>query len=35
MPEPRGLLVVTVFEHSPAALAGLMRGDLIIKVVRV
>ncbi|MBV9680376.1 MAG: S41 family peptidase [Solirubrobacterales bacterium] len=31
-PEPRGLRVVTVFEHSPAAGAGLRPGDLIIKV---
>jgi len=30
--EPRGLRVVKVFEHSPAAGAGLMPGDLIIKV---
>lgn len=32
VPEPRGLLVVNVFEHSPAAGVGLMAGDLIIKV---
>ncbi|MBV9195182.1 MAG: S41 family peptidase [Solirubrobacterales bacterium] len=32
MPEPRGLRVRNVFEHSPAAGAGLMPGDLIIKV---
>lgn len=31
-PEGRGLRVATVFEHSPAAGAGLMPGDLIIKV---
>ncbi|MBV8989571.1 MAG: S41 family peptidase [Solirubrobacterales bacterium] len=30
--EPRGLRVVNVFEGSPAADAGLMSGDLIIKV---
>lgn len=30
--EPPGLRVVKVFEHSPAADAGLMPGDLIIKV---
>lgn len=30
--EPRGLRVVSVLEHSPAADAGLMSGDLIIKV---
>jgi carboxyl-terminal processing protease len=30
--EPRGLRVLKVFEHSPAAGAGLMSGDLIIKV---
>jgi len=30
--EPRGLRVLNVFEHSPAAVAGLMSGDLIIKV---
>jgi carboxyl-terminal processing protease len=30
--EPRGLRVLKVFEHSPAADAGLMSGDLIIKV---
>jgi len=30
--EPRGLRVLNVFEHSPAAGAGLMSGDLIIKV---
>ncbi|MBV9944797.1 MAG: S41 family peptidase [Solirubrobacterales bacterium] len=32
MPEPGGLRVMNVFEHSPAAGAGLMPGDLIIKV---
>jgi len=32
VPEPRGLRVITVLDHSPAAGAGLMRGDLIIKV---
>jgi carboxyl-terminal processing protease len=31
-PEPRGLRVVSVLEHSPAADAGLMPGDLIIQV---
>jgi carboxyl-terminal processing protease len=30
--DPRGLRVVEVFEHSPAAGAGLMSGDLIVKV---
>jgi carboxyl-terminal processing protease len=30
--EPQGLRVVQVFEQSPAARAGLMAGDLIIKV---
>jgi carboxyl-terminal processing protease len=30
--EPEGLRVVRVFEHSPAAGAGLMAGDVIIKV---
>jgi carboxyl-terminal processing protease len=30
--EPRGLRVVNVLEHSPAAGAGLKAGDLIIKV---
>ena len=30
--EPRGLRVLNVFERSPAATAGLMSGDLIIKV---
>ena len=30
--ESRGLLVVDVFEQSPAAHAGLMRDDLIVKV---
>jgi carboxyl-terminal processing protease len=32
LPEPAGLLVVKVFEHSPAAGAGLLPGDLISKV---
>lgn len=32
VPDARGLRVVNVFEHSPAADAGLVRGDLIIKV---
>ena len=30
--EPQGLRVVRVVDHSPAARAGLMAGDLIIKV---
>jgi carboxyl-terminal processing protease len=30
--EPRGLRVLNVFEHSPAAYAGLLSGDVIIKV---
>jgi carboxyl-terminal processing protease len=30
--EEGGLRVVTVFDHSPAARAGLMRADLIVKV---
>jgi carboxyl-terminal processing protease len=32
VPEPSGLRVVKVFERSPAAGAGLMPGDVIIKV---
>jgi carboxyl-terminal processing protease len=32
LPEPRGLSVVDVFTGSPAARAGLMRGDLIVAV---
>ena len=32
VPEPSRLRVVKVFEHSPAAGAGLISGDLIIKV---
>jgi carboxyl-terminal processing protease len=32
MSEPQGLRVINVFEHSPAAQAGLMRDDVIIKV---
>ncbi|MBV9196566.1 MAG: S41 family peptidase [Solirubrobacterales bacterium] len=32
MPEPRGLRVVDVFADSPAARAGLQRGDLIVAV---
>jgi carboxyl-terminal processing protease len=32
MPEPDGLRVTNVFAHSPAAGAGLMRDDLIVKV---
>jgi carboxyl-terminal processing protease len=32
MPEPDGLRVINVSEESPAAHAGLMRNDLIVKV---
>lgn len=32
LPDPRGLRVVDVFPHSPAARAGLARGDLIVQV---
>jgi carboxyl-terminal processing protease len=32
VPDSRGLRVVDVFPHSPAATAGLAHGDLIIKV---
>jgi carboxyl-terminal processing protease len=32
VPDPRGLRVVDVFPHSPAANAGLSHGDLIVKV---
>jgi carboxyl-terminal processing protease len=32
LPDPRGLRVVDVFPASPAARAGLMRGDLIVQV---
>jgi carboxyl-terminal processing protease len=31
LPDPRGLRVVDVFPHSPAATAGLGHGDVIIK----
>jgi carboxyl-terminal processing protease len=32
VPDPRGLRIVDVFPHSPAAMAGLNHGDLIVKV---
>lgn len=32
VPDPRGLRIVDVFPHSPAATAGLTHGDLIVKV---
>jgi carboxyl-terminal processing protease len=32
LPDPRGLRVVDVFPDSPAARAGLARGDLIVRV---
>src|SRR5207248_8712057 len=32
VPDPAGLRVVDVFPHSPAARAGLVHGDLIVKV---
>jgi carboxyl-terminal processing protease len=32
VPDPRGLRIVDVFPHSPAAVAGLAHGDLIIRV---
>ncbi len=32
VPDPRGLRVVDVFAHSPAADAGLRHGDVIVKV---
>jgi carboxyl-terminal processing protease len=32
VPDPRGLRVVDVFPHSPAAQAGLAHGDVIVKV---
>jgi carboxyl-terminal processing protease len=32
VPDPRGLRIVDVFPHSPAAMAGLTHGDLIIRV---
>ncbi len=32
VPDPRGLRIVDVFPHSPAAMAGLTHGDLIVKV---
>jgi carboxyl-terminal processing protease len=32
VPDPRGLRIIDVFPHSPAATAGLVHGDLIVKV---
>jgi carboxyl-terminal processing protease len=32
LPDPRGLRVIDVFPHSPAASAGLAHNDLIVKV---
>ncbi len=32
VPDPRGLRIVDVFPHSPAAIAGLAHGDLIVRV---
>jgi carboxyl-terminal processing protease len=32
VPDPRGLRIIDVFPHSPAAVAGLAHGDLIIRV---
>jgi carboxyl-terminal processing protease len=32
VPDPRGLRIVDVFPHSPAAMAGLAHGDLIVRV---
>jgi carboxyl-terminal processing protease len=32
VPDPRGLRIVDVFPHSPAAMAGLSHGDLILRV---
>ena len=32
VPDPRGLRIVDVFPHSPAAVAGLAHGDLITRV---
>lgn len=32
VPDPRGLRVIDVFPHSPAAKAGLEHGDVIVKV---
>jgi carboxyl-terminal processing protease len=32
LPDPRGLRVVDVFPHSPAARGGLAHGDVIVKV---
>jgi carboxyl-terminal processing protease len=32
VPDPKGLRIVDVFPHSPAAMAGLAHGDLIVKV---
>jgi carboxyl-terminal processing protease len=32
VPDPRGLRIVDVFPHSPASRAGLIHGDLIVRV---
>jgi carboxyl-terminal processing protease len=32
VPDPRGLRIVDVFPHSPAATAGLAHGDVIVRV---
>jgi carboxyl-terminal processing protease len=32
VPDPRGLRIVDVFPHSPAATAGLTHGDVIVRV---
>jgi carboxyl-terminal processing protease len=32
LPDPRGLRIIDVFSHSPAAKAGLEHGDVIVKV---
>lgn len=32
VPDPRGLQIVDVFPHSPAAMAGLAHGDVIVRV---